>query len=146
MGGIDMARAPPRAPIGARSSYVIVLVDTSSAVPAYEQIRAQIAALANSGALPARTRLPSVRQLAEDLGIATGTVAKAYQQLDETGITTAHRRRSNVISDRTTSSAEVRLTSLRAAAVVYADTSRLLNVDVQTAAELVADALKVPPR
>ena len=125
---------------------MIVLVDTSSAVPAYEQIRAQIAALANSGALPARTRLPSVRQLAEDLGIATGTVAKAYQQLDETGITTAHRRRSNVISDRTTSSAEVRLTSLRAAAVVYADTSRLLNVDVQTAAELVADALKVPPR
>lgn len=123
---------------------MIVSVDTSSAVPAYEQIRAQITALADSGALPARTRLPSVRQLAEDLGVAPGTVAKAYQQLEEIGITTAHRRRGTLINDRRTSSQEDRLTSLRAAAAVYANTSRLLNIDARAAAELVAEALKAP--
>ena len=85
---------------------MIVSIDTSSAVPAYEQIRTQVTALADSGALPARTRLPSVRQLAADLGVAPGTVAKAYQQLEETGITTAHRRRGTLINDRTTSSEE----------------------------------------
>lgn len=122
---------------------MIVSVDTSSAVPAYEQIRAQVTALADSGALLAQTRLPSVRQLAEDLGVAPGTVAKAYQQLEETGITTSHRRRGTVISDRTTSSEEVRLASLRAAAVAYADTARLLNVETQTAGALVAAALHV---
>ena len=125
---------------------MIVSVDTSSAVPTYEQIRAQITALANSGALPARTRLPAVRQLADDLGVAPGTVAKAYQQLEETGITTAHRRRGTVISDRTTASEEDRLTSLRTAAQAYADTARLLNVDPQTAATLAVDALGVQGR
>lgn len=124
---------------------MIVSVDTNSAVPAYEQIRAQITALADSGALPPRTQLPSVRQLAEDLGVAPGTVAKAYQQLDATGITTAHRRRGTLISDRTTASESDRLASLRAAARVYAQTARLLNVDGKTAAALATEALN-PPR
>ncbi len=123
---------------------MIVSVDTSSAVPAYEQIRAQVTALADSGALPARTRLPSVRQLAADLGVAPGTVAKAYQQLEEAGITTAHRRRGTLISDRTTSSEEDRLESLRAAAVIYAETARLLNVDAERATDLLAQAFTAP--
>ncbi|QOV37256.1 GntR family transcriptional regulator [Streptomyces ferrugineus] len=57
-------------------------VDTASPVPPYEQIRAQLAALVYSGQLPEGERLPTIRQLASDLGLAAGTVARAYRELE----------------------------------------------------------------
>ncbi|MDQ0933521.1 GntR family transcriptional regulator [Streptomyces turgidiscabies] len=59
-----------------------VRVDTTSQVPPYEQIRAQLAALIRTGRLVAGERLPTVRQLATDLGLAPGTVARAYRALE----------------------------------------------------------------
>ena len=59
-----------------------VRVDTTSQVPPYEQIRAQLAALILTGRLTAGERLPTVRQLAADLGLAPGTVARAYRELE----------------------------------------------------------------
>ena len=55
-----------------------ITVDLRSAIPPYEQIRSQISSLIALGALDPGTRLPTVRSLAADLGIATGTVARAY--------------------------------------------------------------------
>jgi GntR family transcriptional regulator len=49
-------------------------IDTSSPVPPYEQIRAQLQAMITSAALAEGTRLPPIRQLAGDLGLATNTV------------------------------------------------------------------------
>ncbi|MFI1725968.1 GntR family transcriptional regulator [Streptomyces sp. NPDC020489] len=57
-------------------------VDTASPVPPYEQIRAQLSGLITSGRLPEGERLPTVRQLAADLGLAPGTVARAYRELE----------------------------------------------------------------
>lgn len=51
-----------------------------------EQIRAQLAALIQGGELEAETRLPTVRQLAGDLRVAAGTVAKAYKELEAAGL------------------------------------------------------------
>ncbi|MFI7407521.1 GntR family transcriptional regulator [Streptomyces sp. NPDC049627] len=59
-----------------------VRVDTTSPVPPYEQIRAQLAALIVTGRLTEDERLPTVRQLATDLGLAPGTVARAYRELE----------------------------------------------------------------
>ncbi|MFD7409267.1 GntR family transcriptional regulator [Streptomyces sp. NPDC059866] len=59
-----------------------VRVDTTSPVPPYEQIRAQLAALIVTGRLTEGERLPTVRQLATDLGLAPGTVARAYRELE----------------------------------------------------------------
>ncbi|GAB7108663.1 GntR family transcriptional regulator [Streptomyces phaeofaciens JCM 4814] len=59
-----------------------VHVDTTSQVSPYEQIRAQLAALIVSGRLTEGERLPTVRQLAADLGLAPGTVARAYRELE----------------------------------------------------------------
>ena len=61
-------------PSGRRQVLVHLQVDTSSPVPPYEQIRAQLQAMVTSGALPEGTRLPPIRQLAGDLGLATNTV------------------------------------------------------------------------
>ncbi|GAA1871236.1 GntR family transcriptional regulator [Asanoa iriomotensis] len=63
----------------------IITVDPSQPVPPYVQIRDQIADLVSTGGLAAGTRLPTVRQLAADLGLANGTVARAYQELEAAG-------------------------------------------------------------
>lgn len=54
--------------------------------PPYVQVRAQIQEAINTGRLPDQTHLPPVRQLAADLGLATGTVARAYKELEAEGL------------------------------------------------------------
>lgn len=51
-----------------------------------DQVRDQIHGLIATGRLAAGERLPSVRQLAHDLGVAPGTIAKAYQALEADGL------------------------------------------------------------
>jgi GntR family transcriptional regulator len=64
---------------------VILLVETSP-TPKYQQIVEQVRELVATGALPPRTPLPSVRQLAADLGINVNTVLAAYRALESEGI------------------------------------------------------------
>jgi DNA-binding transcriptional regulator YhcF (GntR family) len=73
-------------------------LDTGSAVAPYEQLRAQIASRAASGDLPAGTRLPTVRTLAGDLGLAVNTVAKAYRALEADGVISTEGRRGSFIA------------------------------------------------
>jgi DNA-binding transcriptional regulator YhcF (GntR family) len=63
-----------------------IAVDTGSAQPPYEQVRAQIAAQIAVGSLPPGARLPTVRQLAGRLGLANNTVAKSYRSLERAGL------------------------------------------------------------
>jgi DNA-binding transcriptional regulator YhcF (GntR family) len=64
----------------------MLVIDTSSPTPPYEQVRSQVVALVRSGELAPGTRLPTVRRLAGDLGIAANTVARAYRELERAGI------------------------------------------------------------
>ena len=73
-------------------------VDPRSPVPVFHQLRQQVAALVDTGALPAGARLPSVRQLAEDLGLAAGTVARAYRELEQDGIVESRRRTGTTVA------------------------------------------------
>lgn len=75
-----------------------ISVDLRSATPPYEQIRSQISSLIVTGALPAGSRLPTVRSLAADLGIAAGTVARAYKELEAAGLIEARRRNGTVVA------------------------------------------------
>lgn len=75
-----------------------VTVDVTSGVPPYEQIRTQVASLIATGALPAGSRLPTVRDLATDLGVAVGTVARAYRELEAEGLVMSRRRTGTVVA------------------------------------------------
>lgn len=68
-----------------------VVVDTGSAVPPYEQVRAQLAELIAAAVLAPGDRLPPLRQLAADLGLAVGTVARAYRELEQAGLVRSRR-------------------------------------------------------
>ncbi len=64
---------------------MIIAVDPADREPPYQQIRIQVlAAIAASTLLPS-TRLPTIRQLAADLDLATNTVARAYRELEADG-------------------------------------------------------------
>ena len=63
-----------------------LFVDPGLPRPPFEQIKEQIVALRASGHWPARHRLPTVRQLAGDLGVAPNTVARAYRELEASGV------------------------------------------------------------
>ncbi|MFC8921261.1 GntR family transcriptional regulator [Cellulosimicrobium sp. NPDC057127] len=69
-----------------------VRIDLASTTPQYEQLRAQIAARITAGELADGQRLPTVRALANDLGIAPGTVARTYRDLEASGLVTTRRR------------------------------------------------------
>ena len=64
----------------------MISLDPTSPVPPTEQIRSQLAALIHTGELAADARLPTVRQLAADLHVAAGTVARAYRELEASGL------------------------------------------------------------
>lgn len=63
-----------------------MIIRLSGSAPPADQIRDQIRGLIGSGQLAGDDRLPSVRQLAKDLGVAPGTVAKAYRALESEGL------------------------------------------------------------
>ena len=64
----------------------LVDLDPQSPVPPFEQLKEQIAAAIESGNLLPADRLPPVRQLANDLGLAANTVARSYRELERAGL------------------------------------------------------------
>ncbi|TFD88993.1 GntR family transcriptional regulator [Cryobacterium serini] len=69
----------------------MITIDEDQATPPFEQIRAQLADQIRAGSLAADQRLPSMRQLATDLRVATGTVARAYAALEAAGLISTSR-------------------------------------------------------
>jgi GntR family transcriptional regulator len=76
-------------------------VDLTSSVPPYEQIRLQVGAHVAAGRLRSGDRLPTIRALAADLGVAAGTVARAYRELEAAGVVATRRRTGTVVAEGT---------------------------------------------
>jgi DNA-binding transcriptional regulator YhcF (GntR family) len=108
---------------------VILRVDSSSAIPPYEQIRGQLATMIATGLLPAGQRLPSIRQLATDLGLAGGTVARAFRELEQGGFITSRGRHGTFVSDQTPDRRPDRERALLEAAGVFATQAVQAGVD-----------------
>lgn len=75
-----------------------ITVDLGGAVPPYEQIRRQISSLIAIGELTPGQRLPTVRALAVDLGVAIGTITRAYRELETAGLIESRRRLGTIVS------------------------------------------------
>ena len=108
-----------------------ITVDTSSPVPPFEQIRAGIAELIALGVLTPETPLPSVRQLATDLGLAPGTVQHAYTELRTAGLVCTRSRQRVVVaaSPCHTESVGARSREVTTAARRYVEQCRRLGAD-----------------
>lgn len=102
----------------------VVRVDPASAVPPFDQVRRQIADYIMSGVLPPGSRLPPVRQLAADLELATGTVARAYQELEGSGLVTTRRGGGTRVANATLLSPQALETALISAATDFVAAAR----------------------
>lgn len=110
-------------------------VDPELPDPPYAQVRERIRDLVTSGELAAGTRLPPVRRLAEDQGLAPNTVARAYRELEAAGVIETRGRAGSFVSgDRVEQAA-------RSAAQAYAEAVRDLGIGAPQALELVRRAL-----
>ena len=122
---------------------MILRIDGDAAVPPYEQLRQQVTTLVVSGQLPEGSRLPPIRQLAGDLGLAPGTVARAYRELEADGVVMSRGRRGTFTRAPGSSTVPAdREDQLCAATLTFAVRVRQLHVaDDDHALEHVARAL-----
>ena len=75
----------------------LLTIDHDSVVPPFEQLRTQVAAMTVTGELAPGQKLPTVRQLAADLGLAPNTVARAYRELEADGVISTQGRRGTFV-------------------------------------------------
>jgi len=120
-------------------SHVDLRIDHDSSVPPYEQLRRRVVELVLSGELAAGTRLPTVRALAEQLDLASNTVARSYRELEADGVIETRGRNGSVVR----SSGDAIHRELQHAAARYAELARRLGVDQDEALRVVSAAIVV---
>jgi len=118
---------------------VIVHIDPASAVPVFEQLRTQITRLIAAGQLRPGTKLPPIRELAADLGLARGTVHRVYELLARDGLVETAGRHGTIVLD---GAPTTRHGDLAAAADTLALVARQLGLDDRAAQGALAEALR----
>jgi DNA-binding transcriptional regulator YhcF (GntR family) len=116
----------------------LITIDPDADQPPFEQVRSQLARQISDRTLAVGTRLPTVRGLATELGLAANTVARAYRELEEAGMVETRGRAGTFVS----ALGERSRVALRQAAAEYAATARALGIDTTEAVDAVRAALR----
>ncbi|WP_238165618.1 GntR family transcriptional regulator [Kribbella caucasensis] len=112
-----------------------ISVDPVGVQPPYEQVKDQIADQTRRGELARGTRLPTVRQLSLDLGLAVNTVARAYKELEADRLVETRGRngtfvlaaRSQVDDEETRAAAKALARAAHRANLSLAEATRILH-------------------
>ena len=115
----------------------MITIEHEGSTPPYEQLRTQFMAEVQSGELAAGTRIPTVRKLAEDLGLAPNTVARAYRELEADGFIETRGRNGSFVSAQ----GDAAERQAQEAARAYADRIRKLGIPRSDALTWVTRAL-----
>ncbi|WP_433716706.1 GntR family transcriptional regulator [Nocardia sp. CA-084685] len=115
-----------------------ITVTHDSSIPPYEQLRLGVIAQVRSGELTAGTRIPTVRALAAQLGLAPNTVARAYRELEADGVVETRGRQGSFIA----SSGDPTKDLAGRAATDYVAAIRRLGLDDEAALQYVRSALE----
>jgi GntR family transcriptional regulator len=119
-------------------------VVTSDPTPPYEQLRRQFVELIGSGVLSPGDRLPPLRQLAADLGLAVGTVARTYRELEAADLVASRRGGGTRVRTDLPRPAVDPLRAVRDRAAAFVREARLLGADDDGIRAAVAAAVAVP--
>jgi DNA-binding transcriptional regulator YhcF (GntR family) len=111
-------------------------IDPSLPDPPFAQIRETVRARVAAGELAAGTKLPTVRRLADDLGLAPNTVARAYRELEALHVIETRGRAGSFVSGDHVGQAA------REAAVAFVERARALGLGRDQAVALVRDAFR----
>lgn len=115
-----------------------IRIDPESPIPPFEQLRTQLERQIRTQRLPPGSRLPTVRQLANDLGLSANTVMNAYRHLERDGLVTGNRRRGTTVVDQHTTAAD-RATLISEATHRYLDDLDGLDVTIDEVLDTVRE-------
>jgi DNA-binding transcriptional regulator YhcF (GntR family) len=101
-----------------------LVVDPQLDIPPYQQVVEQLRAAIERGELLPEAPLPTVRQLAGDLGIAPNTVARAYGELQSEGFLVGDGRRGTRVAGKLPVSRRTRMRDLRESAARFVESLR----------------------
>ncbi|MGF7121369.1 GntR family transcriptional regulator [Rhodococcus sp. TAF43] len=113
-------------------------IDHDSTTPPFEQLRVRILELVRNEELVAGAKIPTVRKLASDLGIAPNTVARTYRELEQLGVIETRGRLGSFIA----ASGDPTRTKAQQAATEYVAAIRRMGISDTDAAAFVATALR----
>jgi DNA-binding transcriptional regulator YhcF (GntR family) len=113
----------------------VITIDTSLTEPPYDQVKRQISAQVATGELRPGDKLPPVRRLAADLGLAPNTVARAYRELEAAGVLDTRGRAGTFVTG------DERSRAARQAAAEYTQRVRELGLSPDEALTLVERSL-----
>lgn len=74
-----------------------ISLDSTDKTAPYQQVRQQTLEAISKGRLKAGTKLPSVRALADQLGLAVNTAAKVYKELEANGVVVTRGRHGTIV-------------------------------------------------
>jgi DNA-binding transcriptional regulator YhcF (GntR family) len=106
----------------------LATLDHGSGVALYDQLRTAVIGAVREGRLAAGARLPTVRALAAELGLAVNTVARTYRELEAAGIIETRGRKGTFVARADPADA-----AMAAAARAYADVARSLGLGREAA-------------
>jgi DNA-binding transcriptional regulator YhcF (GntR family) len=98
-------------------------VDGRPGAAIFDQVRLGVIDAVRDGRLPAGAKLPTVRELAGELGVAVNTVARAYRELETAGVVETRGRQGSFVARRDPTDA-----AMAAAARAYAEAARALGL------------------
>jgi DNA-binding transcriptional regulator YhcF (GntR family) len=122
---------------GQDGDMTLVVLDPGSDEAPYEQLRRQIAAQVSTGLLPPGQKLPTVRALAAELGLAINTVARSYRELEADGVITTEGRRGTYVRGETLDDT---VPDVRAAVHAYAAAARREGLSLSEAVRVLEQA------
>lgn len=103
-------------------------VDPASDKPPFDQLRMAVIGAVRDGRLAPGVRLPTVREMAGQIGLAVNTVARAYRELETAGIVETRGRQGTFVARQDPTDA-----AMAEAARVYADAARALGLGLPEA-------------
>ncbi|WP_242676905.1 GntR family transcriptional regulator [Rhodococcus sp. ABRD24] len=107
-------------------------------MPPFEQLRVRILEMVQREELVAGTKIPTVRALAADLGVAPNTVARTYRELEQLGVIETRGRLGSFVAE----SGDPTRTKGQRAATDYVAAVRRLGISNEDAVAFVTAALR----
>jgi len=116
-------------------------IDEHSPTTPFEQLRQQVVDAVRTGTAAPGDKLPTVRRLADELGLAPNTVARAYRELEQGEVIETRGRLGSFIA----ATGDPTRRQAQRAAAEFAERMRGLGLDAQDALALAAAALGIRP-
>lgn len=123
--------------VSAANHTVQITIDADSGIPLWLQLRNRLIYLIASGKFGVGDKLPTVRELAVDLGVNYNTVSKVYQDIERDGYIVSKRGKGTFVAERGPAEAEAAKSEVEFLADEFIRQCRELGVPRQDIADLV---------